>query len=1396
MDRLVHLNQLLEKSLDSSIRMFYQLVKECYTSKRNIYSLREYIDSHSISLPNDCLQFFLNYDPHLLFQLISDFTPLLNLDIPLYIYPRILSQSSIHKVHYSNTMGVEQTTLNSKLQYSSIDNVIESPIDITYHCIPLFFSHMQKNVIPIQNSSVYKNLYHSIGNVTPELLNQVIENLSDASEISRFREVMGIDTLIQILKKQTDIIDNIMKCFKICFTDYHSLLLFVDAEGPSLLKKHVHIKSLFFADECGLNDIIIDYAIKNKDKWSLHCCRAIALNGRFRDTIRTLAESLLDTKNAKEGLLILQCLYCNGHYSNKQHSKFKKYPHSTTSSFDVVVKFLSTLTGDISTIISIFHTYMALTLADLPISPSENKNTNILLEIYPIQKLLSSPLTSLASQFLHFLLKLINTQHSSIAFSLISKYCFSHFDYLIPKSIIKDILPLIMNRDTDALIILRSIKKNNTLDELSTKQIKEAIYEGIKKGLTVELLNCLDPIEDTLPEIKKEVCTEEIIVALTRRCKERNERDFGDDIVHYCLNKIKTEKLNVSALRLLTQIVDIGENIEIETKDFLTKASNEEEMIEVMRLASSLVKQRTIIDYEYKSVEKFLSSDVKERFQDIHNPITLILPIGNTRDEIFFPIATKIEAFGVEFLETLGCVPLRFFKASKFMFLNRNIHFLRFNSIVTVFDCENLSEMDIKKAVNNFKAHVDANWEFVYTIQFLLVNYPTRLDDVKKYLSTQNNSIHVINRSPNLRNIINSVMLSLVDSRSYYIASAPDKYIASPKKTKLFIPLNAAEVHLFLRHYEISMKFYSDAMKIAKSSNDTICILTCGIGICCCLLQEKKNCEDMINDIVESLLRRNDKRSCKRIKLFQTQMYIDEGNYEQAKKVVEEIYQNYDGKTIGNDIFDMYIALQQASILHQLNMVHHQRYILQRMTSSHQNISFSQFACKELAKLLDVFDLEKLDNFQEPSSPHLRCITKVQFESIQAHVLFTNVSLRNKYDTRCSQLILRLLTRFSAYLSKEDQVHLIKHLKLVSKVCGSLPIMPSPTKPLPFLKSVTIEPAPPVVSLKSQSGVFIVNPTAEKAASLEVFLVTNESSVCHIVFDNPLLVPLQVDNIEPISEGVKLKSIPISITIPPLGTIETLIRITPLQQGELRITGLSFICCSIHFKTSTNASIRVIEPLPLLKPTSIPPSISLFPGERHEYIIKLLNAGSAVVGKASLKVRGGCVNIPEPFGVQLPIFPSTTGEMRIVVSGESQSNSVVELSYNSCSDDTFMRIVEIPVNVLLSKGLVVESWNVVERKNECIISCILHNQSHYSFTVTMEPCNQIPHTTHISSNTIFSESQSRRKMLITVDKPFKSLTNENIHKFIKRSVNVTWNESSGRIGVLIPHQTDVIKFKK
>ena len=37
--------------------------------------------------------------------------------------------------------------------------------------------------------------------------------------------------------------------------------------------------------ENGINDEIIEYVKDNKDIWSIRCCRAIALNGKYRKDI-------------------------------------------------------------------------------------------------------------------------------------------------------------------------------------------------------------------------------------------------------------------------------------------------------------------------------------------------------------------------------------------------------------------------------------------------------------------------------------------------------------------------------------------------------------------------------------------------------------------------------------------------------------------------------------------------------------------------------------------------------------------------------------------------------------------------------------------------------------------------------------------------------------------------------------------------------------------------------------------------------------------------------------------------------------------------------------------------------------------------------------------------------
>jgi len=215
----------------------------------------------------------------------------------------------------------------------------------------------------------------------------------------------------------------------------------------------------------------------------------------------------------------------------------------------------------------------------------------------------------------------------------------------------------------------------------------------------------------------------------------------------------------------------------------------------------------------------------------------------------------------------------------------------------------------------------------------------------------------------------------------------------------------------------------------------------------------------------------------------------------------------------------------------------------------------------------------------------------------------------------------------------------------------------------------------------------------------------------------------QISNLIPIVEGVPVKSIPSTFMIEPKKTILAHIKICPMKQGHLKIIGLSYECCSLKFNAAIHEELDVISPLPLLKPTTLPSSISLFPGEERTFDIELLNTGSCLLGKAIIKMQDVGVQFLSPFFSNLPIEPNHTIKMNMMICTEKSAQTNITITYNSSSNDIFGRTLQIPLGIIISEGLEIKSWEITQKKNDCFIGCVVHNKSQYSFTVTIESKN-------------------------------------------------------------------------
>ncbi|GAB1227500.1 hypothetical protein ENUP19_0341G0024 [Entamoeba nuttalli] len=1425
MNQVNSLNKLIKNTEKESVKEIGESIKEYYLNSTTLENLKDELINKEIE--EELIKWLAENDIELAIEIGISPIQLIGKNISKKNISKLLSHNPLYKTTEEGNNEKGNSKLKGELKEVCFDKVIAPVFENKYYSISILLQAWKKRYLlkqsfpeiltcfdmkevyeheSLRNNKIYKDLFSCVKHHSfdESIIKQVEISLTTSYELARFRAFDGFITVIELMKQHKEMIGRFCYIFQRCFLDYHFLMFFIDNNGLSLLKDSIEFEEVrkiiyiinllpstcYYLDKSGINDLILEYAYQNKDKWSLNCCKEIALHGERREKLYLFGNELIQEKN-KNGVDIIKNWYWREESINEINEiKFTNKKDGIKFIKDIISK--DNNENDL-TFIQRYHAIMNCILSDDIIPPSKNEFTLFFLDNYPINTLLHSKYYSYVNDFINFVMSIIHSEFKENIITLLSYFINTTYQSLLPKHLYQNIIDLLDNGFIPSAIIIKYYIDNKLIDESHKELVQKAILNGIKNNISVEFIQCID-VKQPLPIINTISLSEDIIKAILDHSEKYGKWELSEMYLQQSVCEFKNGNRDPLLIHLLSVARKLGMKFDMEKDILMSLEPTEQNTIDLVNYFSTLNEyDKSAKEAEDAYTSKYFEQNKFDSFDDIQIPLVAIIPIGPSSDEFFYPIAEKMEALGTEFLFDLGNTPFRFMKMSKRIFNNKNISFLRFFSIVAILNCENLKDYEIKKHINSLQSTVDANWENVYSIQFLLINYPSDLPNVNTFIKTEDNKIHVINNCPVVKNIINSVMLQLGEMKTIYPALAPDKYILPKKTTTISFLLNAGEVHLYLKHFDISFKFFKDALKMAKTSNDSFSLMTACIGMCSCLITEKKPFEDVINETLEILNKKGEKRCCKRIKLLHAQYYIDIQNNEQAKKIIEDINKIYDGNEISGDIFDCYVALQQANVLNQLGMIQHQKYILQRVSCLSKELSFANFAINELAKLLNVYFMNDIDEKEDLSSLHDQTITKVQWESLQSYVLYRSISLRNKYDLKCAQIILRLLTKYVSYIKKDDQHVLLNRLKIITKINGEVLTIPSSAEPFPFLLSTSITPSSPIIQTQSDilDSPWIVDPTADKKASEKVYLVENEESELRITFKNQLSIPVKVSCLYPEFTGVKIKTFPVSVEIPELSTVVSTIKFIPLHHGLLTIDKLNYTCCSLHFNIPVNINICVIPPLPLLKPLPFPPSITVFPGETKIISIPLLNEGNTVVGKAFVKVKGEGIYLLDCFEKQLPLQPSKLAQIKVGINTTNSLQSTIQIQYNTCERDCFARLVELPINVFVSTGLKAESWEVRSGENEIQISCILHNPSYNAFIVIMETFHM--NHKHKKTTTIFSEAQSRHKLVTYIDKP-DEFNKTIIKDIINREVIIKWQEAGGRNGLILFDERLLLKL--
>ena len=153
----------------------------------------------------------------------------------------------------------------------------------------------------------------------------------------------------------------------------------------------------------------------------------------------------------------------------------------------------------------------------------------------------------------------------------------------------------------------------------------------------------------------------------------------------------------------------------------------------------------------------------------------------------------------------------------------------------------------------------------------------------------------------------------------------------------------------------------------------------------------------------------------------------------------------------------------------------------------------------------------------------------------------------------------------------------------------------------------------------------------------------------------------------------------------------------------------------------------------------------------------------------------------------LPIFPYQKVDIPIAISARAELTEIsIEVSYSSTSSSRFGRIFTMPLHVIVSSGLVIDKWEIIPIENMLLVSCVVHNPSDFSFTVKMITNSQWSIDDYFvqERGETFSESKSRRRLLVAVKKPNYELNSKNSAKWINEVISIHWISSSGCDGTI------------
>ncbi|EKE37127.1 hypothetical protein ENUP19_0009G0064 [Entamoeba nuttalli] len=855
----------------------------------------------------------------------------------------------------------------------------------------------------------------------------------------------------------------------------------------------------------------------------------------------------------------------------------------------------------------------------------------------------------------------------------------------------------------------------------------------------------------------------------------------------------------------------------------------------IMSKSERIVKSKIEITSEVNKVI-IQENNRQGSFTDLINPTILMVPVGSINDFVFVKTVENIQGYEREFKKKFDLPDMlpsyKFIKTTWDLFVNDINKVIYAQMIYGVIDCSTLSDKDVINSITMFHECVTLNWEESIGHLALLLNLPQSSELFKIKLNNEIKSLLFVVDTLNPTSI-NSILVHTESTiNTWCDNNKPLHPHFNPIFSKKIPPLSylsCAQANLYKKNWDNAYQMFLDSIKAYKVQQlfNGKFFTKSVIGFVASIMldpikrnlqQYTKEYEDAIKDAIKFIDNLDSGHYyCKELLFYQAQYYLKQKVYQKAQQIIEEIDSKHHEKISKTE--DIISALMFDSLLKQLKMNHHRQYILYSITAYKSQIkSFDIYCVDELAELLGVNDLEKLDlEYEEQTQrPHLIMEKKVQWSTLRAYVIMKKVMLRDIYDETMAKLLLRLLAYFHEHVSETDQIESINRLDLICKAIGSPVYISSNLPSIPVIESIslsTVNDNEKIRSRKVEKSIFIYDPSMPK--KVPIVWSSNETSFITIKMSNPLYPMLNVDNITPWCEGVEIETHFKCVDIMSTSSITFEYAITPKTSGLLKIYGLEFDCCSLHFKSvpigfrckkelTPCCVVPVVHSVPRLKSapgTFLSKAISLFPGQTNESKLELINDGDLAVNWINFKVKDDDsthlteITVSKPLQDILPILPNQRVEVPLAISARGElSNINIEISYASSSTARFGRTFSIPINVIVSVGLLIDKWEIIPIEEMLLVSCVVYNPSAFSFTVKMMPNPQwnVDDFFVQERRETFSESQSRRRLLVAVKKPSYTLTPKNAAKWINEVISIRWISSSGCDGTISIAESETV----